>query len=57
MVGPIESIGQNAAGVGTTNISPEIDGVVHLPDVTEFRPGDLVEAEITSADDYDLWVS
>lgn len=37
--------------------APEIDGVVHLPDVTEFRPGDLVEAEITSADDYDLWVS
>ena len=28
MVGPIESIGENAAGVGTTNISPEIDGVV-----------------------------
>ena len=28
MVGPIESIGQNAAGVGTTNISQEIDGVV-----------------------------
>jgi len=28
MVGPIELIGQNAAGVGTTNISQEIDGVV-----------------------------
>ncbi|MDG2460050.1 MAG: 30S ribosomal protein S12 methylthiotransferase RimO [Luminiphilus sp.] len=35
--------------------APEIDGIVHLPGVTEFQPGDLVEAEITSADDYDLW--
>jgi len=36
--------------------APEIDGVVHLPEVTDFKPGDLVEAEITAADDYDLWV-
>ena len=35
----------------------EIDGVVHLPGVTEFQPGELVEAEITGADEYDLWVS
>jgi adenylate cyclase len=28
MVGPIEELGQNAAGVGTTNTAPEIDGVV-----------------------------
>src|SRR6056300_950949 len=28
MVGPIPEIGDNAAGVGTTNVSPEIDGVV-----------------------------
>jgi hypothetical protein len=25
--------------------------------VTEFQPGELVEAEITDADEYDLWVS
>ena len=37
--------------------APEIDGLVHLPGVTEFQPGELVEAEITGADDYDLWVS
>jgi len=36
--------------------APEIDGLVHLPGITEFRPGDIVEAEITGADDYDLWV-
>ena len=28
MVGPIPIIGDNAAGVGTTNVAPEIDGVV-----------------------------
>ena len=28
MVGPILEVGSNAAGVGTTNVSPEIDGVV-----------------------------
>ena len=28
MVGPIPLIGENAAGVGTTNTAPEIDGVV-----------------------------
>jgi adenylate cyclase len=28
MVGPIPEIGDNAAGVGVTNIAPEIDGVV-----------------------------
>ena len=28
MVGPIPTIGDNAAGVGTTNVAPEIDGVV-----------------------------
>ncbi len=28
MVGPILSVGSNAAGVGTTNTAPEIDGVV-----------------------------
>ena len=28
MVGPILEVGSNAAGVGTTNVSPEVDGVV-----------------------------
>jgi len=28
MVGPIEDVGNSAAGVGTTNTAPEIDGVV-----------------------------
>ena len=47
-----------AGCVGRTSAdAPEIDGVVHLPGSHEFHPGDWVEAEITAADDYDLWVS
>ena len=35
--------------------APEIDGMVHLePDAT-VRPGDLLEVEITHADEHDLW--
>ena len=47
-----------AGCVGRTSAdAPEIDGVVHLPGSNEFHPGDWVEAEITAADDYDLWTS
>ena len=36
--------------------APEIDGNVYLPGVTGLSPGDLVEAEVTATDEYDLWV-
>jgi ribosomal protein S12 methylthiotransferase len=36
--------------------APEIDGKVYLNGVTDLRPGDFVEAEVTAADEYDLWV-
>jgi ribosomal protein S12 methylthiotransferase len=36
--------------------APEIDGKVYLPGVTGLSPGDLVEAEVTATDEYDLWV-
>lgn len=37
--------------------APEIDGVVHLSDVADLRPGDWVEGQVSAADDYDLWMS
>ena len=37
-------------------LMPEIDGVVHLPVSLNFSLA-IGEAEITGADDYDLWVS
>ncbi|MDE0929662.1 MAG: 30S ribosomal protein S12 methylthiotransferase RimO [Halioglobus sp.] len=35
--------------------APEIDGRVFLEGAIELSPGDFVEAEVTAADDYDLW--
>ncbi len=53
----IDNVSDEGATGRTPADAPEIDGVVHLPGVTEFQPGEWVEAEITAADDYDLWVS
>jgi ribosomal protein S12 methylthiotransferase len=36
--------------------APEIDGQVHILGVTDLQAGDFVEAEITGADEYDLFV-
>ena len=35
--------------------APEIDGNVYLNDQFGMRPGDIVKATITHADEYDLW--
>ena len=35
--------------------APEIDGVVYLNGETSLKPGDLVDALVTEADEYDLW--
>ena len=36
--------------------APEIDGKVYLDGVQGLQPGDFVEAEVTAASEYDLWV-
>ena len=36
--------------------APEIDGLVHLPGITDLQPGDFVEGVVTAADEYDLWL-
>jgi ribosomal protein S12 methylthiotransferase len=35
--------------------APEIDGSVFLENATRLKPGDIVRAKVTHADDYDLW--
>lgn len=52
----IDHVDSEGAIGRTRGDAPEIDGVVHLPGYTDLRPGDLVTAEITGADEYDLWV-
>ena len=53
----IDSVSETGSIGRTVADAPEIDGVVHLPGITELNAGDWVEADITDADDYDLWVS
>ena len=47
--GPEGAIGRSTAD------APEIDGRVYLDGVTGLNPGDMVRAEVTDADEYDLW--
>jgi ribosomal protein S12 methylthiotransferase len=35
--------------------APEIDGSVFLNGATAMKPGDIVQARVTNADEYDLW--
>ena len=53
----IDSVSETGSIGRTVADAPEIDGVVHLPGITELNAGDWVEADIAGADDYDLWVS
>ena len=34
----------------------KMDGLVHLPGATALQAGDFIEARITGADEYDLFV-
>ena len=45
---------QGAIGRSTAD-APEIDGRVYLDGACHLQPGDFVEAEVTGADEYDLW--
>jgi ribosomal protein S12 methylthiotransferase len=35
--------------------APEIDGTVFIDNGQQLKPGDIVRARITDADEYDLW--
>jgi ribosomal protein S12 methylthiotransferase len=35
--------------------APEIDGSVFIEDAGNLKPGDMIEARVTGADEYDLW--
>ncbi|PLW81959.1 30S ribosomal protein S12 methylthiotransferase RimO [Kineobactrum sediminis] len=51
----IDEVDEDGAIGRSTADAPEIDGKVYLDGITDLRPGDFVEAEVTAADDYDLW--
>ena len=53
----IDSVGEDGVAIGRSWAeAPEIDGVIHVEDADELEPGDLLTAEITGSDDYDLHV-
>jgi len=37
--------------------APEIDGAVYLNGLTIVKPGDIIDAVVEEADEYDLWAS
>ena len=37
--------------------APEIDGAVYLNGLTSVKPGDIIDAVVEEADEYDLWAS
>jgi ribosomal protein S12 methylthiotransferase len=55
----IDVIVDEVGGGGATGRSkadaPEIDGQVHLRDVVNLHPGDIVKATVEESDDYDLF--
>ena len=51
----IDSVDEQGAIGRSTADAPEIDGKVFLDGITDLNPGDFVEAQVTGADEYDLW--
>ncbi|TXS96255.1 30S ribosomal protein S12 methylthiotransferase RimO [Parahaliea maris] len=51
----IDEVDEEGAIGRSTADAPEIDGKVYLDGATGLNPGDFVEAEVTGADEYDLW--
>ncbi len=50
-----ESSAMNCIG-RTQGDAPDIDGLVHIKGLNEFKQGDIVELMITGSDDFDLFV-
>ncbi len=50
----IDSVTEKGSIGRSRGDAPEIDGEVHLPEVTQLTPGDFVEVKIVAADEHDL---
>ncbi|HKP24119.1 MAG TPA: 30S ribosomal protein S12 methylthiotransferase RimO [Dongiaceae bacterium] len=51
----IDEVDEDGATGRSPADAPEIDGNVYLDGETKLKPGDLVQAKIGQADEYDLW--
>jgi len=53
----VDEVDEDGATGRSPADAPEIDGNVYLDGETQLKPGDLVQAKIEQADEYDLWGS
>ena len=51
----IDEVDQHGATGRSSADAPEIDGKVYLEGASGLNPGDFVEAQVSAADEYDLW--
>ncbi len=51
----VDTVDGEGAAARSYADAPEIDGTVILEGESELKPGDLIRARVTGADEYDLW--
>jgi ribosomal protein S12 methylthiotransferase len=51
----IDEVDEEGATGRSKADAPEIDGSVFIEDAGDLKPGDMIEARVTGADEYDLW--
>ena len=50
----IDEVDEEGAEGRSKSDAPQIDGTVFIDGATHLKPGDLVQVDVESADDYDL---
>jgi len=53
----IDEVDEEGAIGRSKGDAPEIDGTVQIEDATDLKPGEIVRAEITGSDEYDLFAA
>ena len=51
----VDEIAEEGAVARSPADAPEIDGLVFIDGATHLKPGDIVQANIEEADEYDMW--
>jgi len=57
MVVIVDEINESGIIARSKADAPEVDGIVHIPELAELQPGDFVAVAITDADEHDLVAS
>ncbi len=57
MVVIVDEVSESGIVARSAADAPEVDGIVHIPEIAELTTGDFVEVTITGADEHDLFAS